>query len=327
MGAIVMLSPNGSVASGCKIVGRSEWPLILILIALVWSWPLVATTQSEEMKNTFDQAMSKVKVSANNSAAEAAAMERVIEVVRGMATQPPIPDLVIDHQGRGEAAVRMAKSRRDFLDAANAFGEAARLAPWQPENHFNRGVVLEKAERFDEAERAFKLYLKAAPGAKNNVDVRKRIAGLQYAKEKEEKAALEEASKELDKLIKSGRDAAPSATPSRQEVEQLVRSLAGRWNNSCAAPNTIPGNPYELIDAGPLSLNWRAWNFFDKEWSELGNRQGFFVYDFNTKKLIMNNRVVAGQRREIVIQDRNTLKETFTSGGGIIQNCTWRRIS
>ncbi|MDP1910583.1 MAG: hypothetical protein Q8K85_19965 [Hyphomicrobium sp.] len=80
--------------------------------------------------------------------------------------------------------MRVAKSPRDFLDAANAFGAAARIAPWVADYHFNRGVLLEKAEKYEGAERALGLYMKAAPDAKDKNEVRERIAGLRYLKER-----------------------------------------------------------------------------------------------------------------------------------------------
>lgn len=298
----------------------------IAIVALTLAAPVsTAVAQTDNPKDAFERAMADVKKSTKGSMAEAQAMERAMVAARRLPAPPAVSDAVLDHQGRAEAATRAAKSPRDFLDAAEAFGEAARLAPWLPENHFNRGIVLEKAERYDAAERALQLYLKAAPDAKDTAEVRKRIAGLRYLNEK---AAREKAAAETKSGPAPPAQVAPSgpSDAEKREAERLVASLAGRWNNSCAGPQTIPGNPYELMNAGALALDWRAWDYVDREWIEHGRVQGFFVYDMNAKKLVMNNRRVAGQRRELVITDRNTLQETFISGGGYTQNCTWKRL-
>jgi tetratricopeptide (TPR) repeat protein len=151
-----------------------------------------------------------------------------------------VPDAVLDHQGRGETATRAAKSSRDFLDAADAFGEAARLAPWLAENHFNRGIVLEKAERYDAAEQALQLYLKAAPNAKDAADVRKRIAGLRYLKEKATRAQAETRQQQERRQEAERRKQEES-----QQATATLQSLAGKW----VIPNDVIGDMVFQFDA------------------------------------------------------------------------------
>lgn len=175
-----------------------------------------AATRTENPRAAFERAMVEVHQSAAGSTAEAEAMGRAIEAAQALPRPPAVPDAVYDHVGRAEAAARLAGSPRDFLDAANAFGEAVRLAPWVATYHFNRGVVLEKAQRYDEAERSLGLYLKAAPDAKDAAEVRKRLAGLRYAKEK------------------AARDKAEAAETEKREMErrageEMRRKLA-RFN-------------------------------------------------------------------------------------------------
>lgn len=143
-----------------------------------------APAQAENPRAAFERAMTEVRQSAKGGVAEQQAMERAIAAANRLSPKPAAPDVVLDHVGRAEAAARSARTPRDFLDAAEAYSEAARLAPWVAEYHFNRGIVLEKAEHYDAAEAAFQLYLKAAPRAQDAAEVRKKIAGLRYLKEK-----------------------------------------------------------------------------------------------------------------------------------------------
>ena len=64
---------------------------------------------------------------------------------------------------QAEGAVRDKK----FNDAANLYGEALKVAPWWPEGHFNRALVLSETGDYDTAMREMKHYLQLAPDAPN----------------------------------------------------------------------------------------------------------------------------------------------------------------
>lgn len=155
-----------------------------ILIALTTGLILISSQVSAGSRDTLNTALQAIAATPRGSASEAQAMEQAIVAAQALSPQPVTPDRVVEYLGRAQTAARVATSPRDFLDAAEAFGDAARLAPWVGEYHFNRGLMLEKAARYDEAEQALQLYLKAAPNARDASEVRERIAGLRYLKEK-----------------------------------------------------------------------------------------------------------------------------------------------
>lgn len=156
-----------------------------ILYATTVILALLSGSAAAGPRETLNTALLDISGTARDTPAEARAMEQAIVAARALPSPPAVPDQVIEHLGRAKAAARAASAPRDFLDAAEAFGDASRLAPWVAEHHFNRGLMLEKAGRPDEAIQAFQLYLKAAPNARDARDVRERIAGLRYLKEKE----------------------------------------------------------------------------------------------------------------------------------------------
>lgn len=167
---------------------RSPRIAALVLAALLLLAAPSLLAQSSRPREAFEAAMSEIAGAAAGSAAEAQAMEKAIVAARALPSPPTAPETVIEHLGRAKAAARAAGSASDFLDSAMAFGNAARLAPWVAEHHYNRGLMLEKAERFEEAALALQLYLKAAPNARDGNEVRERIAGLRYLKEKAERS-------------------------------------------------------------------------------------------------------------------------------------------
>lgn len=116
--------------------------------------------------------------------ADIALREKIIKHVQTMSPAPAIPLEAERYEGRAEFAIKNAKSEADFLDAAKEYGKALLIAPWAPAYYFNQGIAYEKGGNLKEAKQSFEFYLLAAPNAQDAKEVRKRIAGLEYAMEK-----------------------------------------------------------------------------------------------------------------------------------------------
>ena len=116
--------------------------------------------------------------------------EKIIKLARKMQPPPEIPEKVVVYEGRAEAAFQYAKIPSDYLDAVKEYKKALQIAPWASCYYFNIGMAFEKAGKIDEAVRSLKLYLIAEPNASDEREVRKKIAGLEYAKEKQTRIAL-----------------------------------------------------------------------------------------------------------------------------------------
>jgi tetratricopeptide (TPR) repeat protein len=114
-------------------------------------------------------------------------------------------------EGRAEFAIKSAKTEADFLDAAKEYEKALLIAPWVPAYYFNQGIAFEKAGKLKEAKQSFETYLLAAPNAQDARDVRKRIAGLEYA---------------IEKLAKESSPAA-MAEKKRQEEGAFLKKIDG----------------------------------------------------------------------------------------------------
>lgn len=169
--------------------------------------------------------------------------QKIIETARAMTPPPPIPEEARRFFARGRAAVDLAQDTGGFLKAADEFREALNVAPWSAEGYYNLGVVLEKAGNFGEAMADFKLYLLAAPGAKDAEAVRDKVYGLDY-KASQQAQAVDEKTR-MERLIASldGAVFYQPATELRLPADHIrfaVRISAGRV--SCGT-YILPNNP------------------------------------------------------------------------------------
>jgi len=127
------------------------------------------------------------------SPSDQALREKIIALALTMNPRPATPDDAIMAEGAAEYAFKNAKANSDFADAAKQYEKALVLAPWLAVDYFNCGVAHEKAGENKEAIQSFSLYLLAAPNSDDAVAVKKRMGGLQYAAQKADNAARDQA--------------------------------------------------------------------------------------------------------------------------------------
>jgi tetratricopeptide (TPR) repeat protein len=80
---------------------------------------------------------------------------------QAMDPKPELPEDARRFKVQAEGAV----ADKRFLDAAEKYGKAIEMAPWWPEAHFNRAVVLAELQNFDSAMTEMKRYLLLKPDA------------------------------------------------------------------------------------------------------------------------------------------------------------------
>lgn len=78
-----------------------------------------------------------------------------------MPVKPPLPEEARKYRVQAEAAVE----RKSFEEATDRYRDALRVAPWWPEGHYNRALLLAEMSRHALAVREMKRYLLLAPGA------------------------------------------------------------------------------------------------------------------------------------------------------------------
>jgi tetratricopeptide (TPR) repeat protein len=80
---------------------------------------------------------------------------------QAMNPKPELPEDARRFRVQAEGSV----AAKRFLEAAERYGKAIEIAPWWPEAHFNRAVVLAELQNFDSAMAEMKRYLLLKPDA------------------------------------------------------------------------------------------------------------------------------------------------------------------
>lgn len=111
--------------------------------------------------------------------ADQALREKIIKMVNRMKRQPRTPEEAERGMARGTAFAQRASDNAGYMKAIAEYETAANAAPWLALPYYNLGVVQEMAGMFTQAIRSLKLYLLAAPRAKNTRDVKNKIYALE----------------------------------------------------------------------------------------------------------------------------------------------------
>jgi ankyrin repeat protein len=102
---------------------------------------------------------------------EASAFVAEAEKYRESAVKPVFPEEARKYKAQAEFAFQQKR----FEDAAEFYEEALKSAPWWPDGHFNRALILGELSRYEEAVREMKRYLLLAPDAPDARDAQDRI--------------------------------------------------------------------------------------------------------------------------------------------------------
>jgi tetratricopeptide (TPR) repeat protein len=160
------------------VIMKRIYPATLLTVILLCAF--ISAVQAQSPQQLLDQYIADLQKNPNDYALR----EKIIRHVQTMKPAPAIPLEAEKFEGRAEFAIKNAKTEADFLDAAREYEKALLVAPWASAYYFNQGIAFEKAGTLKEAKQSFEFYLLAMPNAQDARDVRKRIAGLEYAIEK-----------------------------------------------------------------------------------------------------------------------------------------------
>ena len=205
--------------------------------------------QAGDLRQALTQYTTLLQSTGEGSDQEYTLQEKIIDLAQRIKPTPAVPEETQKHMARGRAAVQLAKDKQGFLKAANEFQQGLRLAPWWPEGYYNLGVVLDKAGKYKEAIKNLKLYLKASPNASDAKAVQNLIYEVEYRMENT-------AGVEQEPVTADQAESGPSALP----------SLDGRWLNSCAQPDSVPSNLWEVRVVN-AAIEIRGWDPFDHDWT------------------------------------------------------------
>lgn len=154
--------------------------MMKLLFVFIGPLMLVNIAKAEPLREQFKQMISQLQANPKDDALR----EKIIRQAQKLKPSPAIPEEAERFEGRAQFAFKNAKSPADYLDAAKEYEKAVAIAPWLPGYYADLCTIYEKAEKYAEAKNSCEFFLASAPSAQDSSDVRKRIAGLEYALEK-----------------------------------------------------------------------------------------------------------------------------------------------
>ena len=122
-----------------------------------------ARARAAEQAGDVAQAFREYQRAYALAAGDGAEIERfaveLARLYRALPEPPALPEVARRFFIQGQEQARGER----YEDAAAAFGRVARVAPWYPQAHFNRALVLERLERFPDAIASMDQFLILAP--------------------------------------------------------------------------------------------------------------------------------------------------------------------
>lgn len=155
--------------------------LTMKLLALFFGLLMLTTVaNAESPREQLQQMVEQLQKSPTGNALR----EKIIKLAQTIKPAPAVPEEAERFEGRAQFAFKNAKSPADYLDAAKEYEKAIAAAPWVPGYYADLCTIYEKAEKYAEAKKSCEFFLASSPSAQDASDVRKRIAGLEFAIEK-----------------------------------------------------------------------------------------------------------------------------------------------
>ena len=215
---------------------RIEWLLSLGLMMLAL---FAGNVYAQSPREEFRQMVEQLQKSPNDIALR----EKIIKLAQELKPAPAVPEEAIRHEGRGKFAFKNAKSPEDYLDAAKEYEQAANVAPWVSGYYSDLCTIHEKTGNYAEGKRNCELYLKTVTDLMQIADMKERIAGLEYAIEKEskrEKAKQNTAEKLVGvwAIGKGVKDDGPA---------RLEGTIMATWNLRQAGQNQLAITPFMTL--------------------------------------------------------------------------------
>lgn len=95
--------------------------------------------------------------------AQEAVFEQAAQNYLKASVKPQLPEDAVRYKVKAELAVRQKR----FKEAADLYDQALGIAPWWPQGHYNRGLILGELGSHDEAVAELKRYLTLEPESAN----------------------------------------------------------------------------------------------------------------------------------------------------------------
>ena len=151
-----------------------------LLVLLFGALMLANAANAESPREQLKQMVGQLQTHPGDNALR----EQIIKLAQTFKPAPALPEEAERFEGRAQFAFKNAKSPADYLDAAKEYEKAIAAAPWVPGYYADLCTIYEKAEKYAEAKKSCEFFLASSPSVQDASEVRKRVAGLEFAMEK-----------------------------------------------------------------------------------------------------------------------------------------------
>jgi len=134
-----------------------------------------------------DEQLQQFVAQLQRSPSDQALRGAIINLARTMERPPALPEDAARRMARGFEALKEAKAASDYKDAVAEFEKATLAAPWYADAYYNLAQARAKAEDYGGAAQSLRLYLLAAPEAKDAPDAKALMYAMEYKQEKLDK--------------------------------------------------------------------------------------------------------------------------------------------
>lgn len=166
---MVYVTPMGNVEASVTVTavaadGKGRGPALMTAAARdEASVEAAAAKIGRIVYNAFVPGSSLYGPIALRKAEEAGAFEVEAARYRTLPVKPALPAEARKYQVQAEAAI----NRKSFAEAADRYRDALKVAPWWPEGHFNRALILGETGVYRNAIGEMRKYLMLVPGAED----------------------------------------------------------------------------------------------------------------------------------------------------------------
>jgi hypothetical protein len=188
---LAAISSNTSEDPGKPTIHRGE-PLNKNALRALVSFIAVTSFLFGQTKTpgTTEQ-LQQLTTRLQQSPGDTALREKIIRLAQEIKPAPMTPDEAIKFEGRGQFAFKNARSPKDYLAAANEYEQALTIAPWVGGYYSDLCTIYEKAGIYIEAKKDCESFLIGMQSQTESADIKRRIAGLDFAIDKYSKRSLE----------------------------------------------------------------------------------------------------------------------------------------
>jgi tetratricopeptide (TPR) repeat protein len=236
---------SGEYANRGDTMRLGQFTFSLLIAAAVACW--CAVVRAQQPPSPRDQ-LNHYIADLQKNPSDGALREKIIKLVLGLDPKPATPDDAAVAAAKGKTIFEhtaQTGSKDDLKAAADAFAQASVLAPWVADYYFNQGSALEKAGQFEDAIRALDFYLVAAPNASDANDVRGKIEGIKYEKEKAAKEEQQTAERKVEVAAERQR--------------QFLARLIGTWKVSGSSGSSDTYS-FSATGGNAFRIDWTSYD-------------------------------------------------------------------